>query len=244
MKKNKRILSASTSSLWTKSTDELEEQVNEVVTSLKAYYKLFEAISETFDVSIDEACSIWKTYLNTMNYDGPIINITPELVSKVSESLGLEIDNAEEEEEEKYLFSDYDEDEEDEEDASQVYYLRKIGKNKEVTIPTEIVNEFDGILRYAMDDPYHVNRVVIFDPDTACKDIKDEYKLQKKEKTLKNVWNKSNGSCTVKLPDCFYPEYYIGKMVKFWYDEHDNAVYIDMTPCDEEVKSKRMDNMD
>lgn len=228
MSKNKRILTASTSGLWTKSTYELEEQANEVATSLKAYYKLFEAISERFDVSIDEACSIWKTYLNTMNYDGPTINITPELVSKVSESLALETDKTDEEEE--YLFSDYDDEEEDDEDASQVYYLRKIGKNKEVTIPAEIINKFDGILQYAMDDPYHVNRVVIFDPDTTCKDIKDEYKLQKKEKTLKNVWNKSNGSCTVKLPDCFYPEYYIGKMVKFWYDEHDNVVYIDMTP--------------
>lgn len=228
MSKNKRIFTASTNGLWTKSTDELEEQANEVATSLKAYYKLFEAISERFDVSIDEACSIWKTYLNTMNYDGPTINITPELVSKVSESLALETDKTDEEEE--YLFSDYDDEEEDDEDASQVYYLRKIGKNKEVTIPAEIINKFDGILQYAMDDPYHVNRVVIFDPDTTCKDIKDEYKLQKKEKTLKNVWNKSNGSCTVKLPDCFYPEYYIGKMVKFWYDEHDNVVYIDMTP--------------
>lgn len=233
MNKNKRILTASTSGLWTNSTDKLEDQVDEVVTSLKAYYKLFEAISETFDVSIDEACSIWKTYLNTINYDGPMINITPELVSKVAESLDLVAEEIEEEEE-KYLFSEDDEDDEEEDDeASQVYYLRKIGKNMEVTIPAEIVNKFDGILRYAMDDPYHVNRVVIFDPDTACKDIKDEYKLQKKEKTLKNVWNKSNGSCTVKLPDCFYPECYIGKMVKFWYDEHDNVVYIDMTPCDE-----------
>ena len=174
--------------------------------------RLIDTISDKFNLEFDDALALLKAYsLDSM--ENPVAeDYVPELID------ALELDNVPEEHH-------------DEEEPSPQYFM-KIQKNLEIKIPSELVEMYadaEGCdLEFAMDDPYKVNQIVVFNPEAVQDDYAKELDLQLDEGTTRNVWHFQNGACTVKLPACYDKKTFTGKLARVWYDNLSHVIRIDV----------------
>ena len=187
---------------------------------LEDYVRLIDAICDKFNLEFSDALALLKTYSLDSTENPAFEDYVPELI----EALESRWDDVHEEH-----------DEEHDEEEPKVQYFMKIQKNLEIRIPSELAEMYTDAegcdLEVAIDDPYKINQIVVFNEEAIQQDNPDyakELELQFDEETVRNVWHFQNGACTVKLPACYDKKTFAGKLARVWYDGLSHVIRIDV----------------